>query len=167
MSIFKKKVIRTDDELIAISKDITDLCIDEPLMNNGIIWTYDHHLPLKDETDIRVSKDNWNLPHKQKKEILHKLDILADYAADMINKYRDKGWEPYSFNNTVCFEDELLPRWIVFPHYPRKTLGWRMGLGEVYASLYHSYLHSLSDIEKKEHEKKYPMPEYFKLFECE
>lgn len=53
-----------------------------------------------------------------------------------------------------------LPPWIIFPHYPGNTIGWRMGLGEQYMNCYNDYYRHLSADDRKVEDMTYPEPAY-------
>jgi hypothetical protein len=154
------------EHLKKISNDILAVCINEP--ETGI-WlgkqykcTY-HSIPFKPEEE-RTGKfhplccpQDWAIDNVD--EIYTKIQLLEAYADYLILKY---GTGPYSFDfHNKSYVDEILPHWVIFPHYPERTMGWRQGEAEVYMGLYMAYRESLSDEEREEWDKKYPEPDYF------
>lgn len=52
----------------------------------------------------------------------------------------------------------MAPLWLMYPHIPNGSIGWRMGYGESYAEAYYRWFYSLSEDEKAEFNKKFPAP---------
>ncbi len=129
-----------------------------PLLEKAIF----HHLPLKDKEGDYLSDDNWDLSEKTKKEIHELLEKLREYydAIYTVRYYTPKG----KFNlNGNGFMYEVLPPWIVFPHFSAMSMAWRMGDGEEYMEIYISYINSLSDEQYEAYTNIYPTPEYMRI----
>ena len=50
-----------------------------------------------------------------------------------------------------------------YPLFDARDMGWRMGTGEAYESLFLKFFKNLSQEEKEEYMKTYPMPEYIEI----
>lgn len=148
--------------LIQYSEKIQSYHINEtmdfPLGETAIF----HHLPLKDKDDDYLAEDNWDLPDEAKKEIHELVEKLREYydAIYTVRYYTSKG--KFNLYGTP-FVHEVLPPWIVFPHYGAMSLGWRMGAGEEYMEIYISYINSLSDERYEAYTNTYPVPEYMRI----
>lgn len=55
--------------------------------------------------------------------------------------------------------DLPIPPWEVFPDIEKGSIGWRMGAGEDYLSIFRKWYDSLSVRDKKNYTKRYPIPE--------
>ena len=121
-----------------------------------------HHLPLKDKSGFNLSEDNWDLSDEDKKEIHVLVGKLREYydAICTVRYYTPKGKFILNGND---FKYEVLPPWIVFPHYSAMSMGWRMGDGEEYMEIYIGYINSLSDEQYEAYTNKFPTPEYMKV----
>lgn len=171
------------EEILKASRAISDLCINERETSlSGIFKGYGmirHHLPLKDKEKHYLEEENWDLTEEQAAVVKDSLKILGDYASDICDRYYDglKKYKAYEkkfagggsspddkdYHNIVFKDYRPLPHWIVFPHYPCNSLGWRMGLGESYGEVYGKYYSTLSEAEQKEEAEKYPEPEYIRI----
>lgn len=132
--------------------------MDLPLEEKAIF----HHLPLKDKDGDYLSDDNWDLSDEAKREIHVLVGKLREYydAICTVWYYTPKG----KFNlNGNDFMYEVLPPWIVFPHYSAMSMGWRMGDGEEYMEIYIGYINSLSGEQYEAYTNKFPTPEYMKV----
>ena len=150
------------DKIIEASNFVLSKCIDVETPEE-CFFKIEHHLPLKtpwNEGGHINDENNWDLSDEDKARVNECLNLLEDYAEKLIDKYSCHTY-PYNFDFSNL-EDEILPNWIVFPHYPINTIGWRMGIGEYYATLYQLYRDNLSEEEKIKYDEKYPEPEYFK-----
>ena len=139
------------NELITLSKYISDLCVNEKL-GDGLGSIY-HHLPLKNSVNKQPCfEENWDLSPAIVAKVIENQSKLSEYAHDICNKY--------CLMEIGASMEEILPPWIVFPFYPAQTIGWRMGLGESYADVFTVFLRTLPDVKKVEYMNKYPTPEY-------
>ncbi len=132
--------------------------MDLPLEEKAIF----HHLPLKDKDGDYLLGSNWDLSEEIKKEIHELLEKLREYydAIYTVRYYTPKG----KFNlNGNDFMYEVLPPWIVFPHFSAMSMAWRMGAGEEYMEIYISYINSISDEQYEVYTKTYPAPEYMRI----
>ena len=150
-------------ELIKYSEKIQSYHVNEsmdlPLGETAIF----HHLPLKNKDGDYLSDDNWDLSEEEKNEIHELLNKLNEYydAIYIVRYYTPKGKFVKKGNE---FKYEVLPPWTVFPHYWAMSLGWRMGDGEEYLEIYHSYIDTLSDRQYEAYVNKYPKPEYLNIW---
>lgn len=131
---------------------ILSLCVDIP--TDEIYEPVVHHLPLLNNNGMAVDEENWNLSAQEKATVKMYLKELADYAKTVIAAYH---------NETVLADIadiEILPLWIVFPHYPATTLGWRMGAGEEYEEVYYRMMKSKDQQARTAYKAKYPAPPY-------
>ena len=131
-------------------------------------FKYEHHLPLKtpwDKGGHINNPEDWDLSDEDLKKVQKSLEILLDYANEMCHKYiRYPKHSTYLGEiEFLPFKEPILPHWIVFPHYPATTMGWRMGTGETYADLYYEYCMQLNDEELKSNITQYPYPKYFEF----
>lgn len=151
-------------DLVQTSDKVRSYCIDEEYEAFGGVKAYSHHLPLKDKDKAFLLKDNWNITEAKAAEIEQALKILEKYSNAMINVcFYDKDGTvrcPSAAQSFIC---EVLPPWIVFPHYDAMTIGWRMGDGEAYMECFISYLEMLSREQKEAYFKTYPVPEYMEV----
>lgn len=150
-----------DSVLIQASDKVQSYHINEQV-EIGTEIGYFHHLPLKDTSKFYLSEDNWDLPDETKKEIRELLGVLDEYqrSISIIRYYDSKG----KFNMNGCpFICEVLPPWIVFPHYSAMSIAWRQGDGEGYMEIFLSYMESLSEEQYHAYFQTYPMPEYMKV----
>ncbi len=152
------------DKIIEASNFVLSKCIDIETPKD-CYFKIEHHLPLKREDGHINNPDDWDLSDEDLEKVQKSLEILSNYAAEMCHKYTR-----YSKNSIYMFEKEylpfeepILPHWVVFPHYPATTIGWRMGAGEEYADLYYEYCMHLSDEELKSNIAQYPYPKYFEF----
>ena len=155
------------EHLKQISNDILDICENIPTIyhNEYTHKTYNyiqHSIPLKPKEE-RTGKshplecpEDWAIDNVD--EISSKVLELENYANYIVGKYCTGPYQ-YNFSN---IDDEILPHWLVFPHYPAGTIGWRMGYGESYRCVYQSYRDSLSDEDRQKLDEQYPEPDYFK-----
>lgn len=146
------------DELVKMSLYVQGLCID-----NKEDPVYGHHLPIKDPKEHFVTPENWDLGEDQIKQVKQALDTLSDYAEKVytaISLY----YENRRDYQGVTFSQWILPPWLVFPHYPVGTIGWRMGSGETYKIIWSCFWNSISSKEKLKYLEEYPEPEYWNLY---
>ena len=118
---------------------------------------YRHTLPLIDAKKDYLSPENWDLDKKTLDEIQEKRKQLAKYASKIDKKYHSQ------LSKGKKIQEQLLPPWVVFPLYDAYSLGWRMGAGEVYEILFIEFFRTLSQDEREEYMKTYPMPEYMEV----
>jgi len=45
----------------------------------------------------------------------------------------------------------MAPLWLMYPHIPNGSIGWRMGYGESYGDEFYRWFHTLSREEKEEY----------------
>lgn len=129
---------------------ILSLCVNFPT-RKIYVWEVEHHLPLLNYNGMAVDEENWNLSAFEKAAVKMCLKELADYAETVTATYHDE----------TCLSDvEILPLWIVFPHYPATTLGWRMGLGEAYQEVFYHMMKSKDQQARAAYKIKYPAPPY-------
>ena len=128
---------------------ILSLCVDIP--TDEIFAPVAHHLPLLNNKGMAADEENWNLSAQEKATVKMYLKELADYAEAVIAAYH---------NETVLADIEILPLWIVFPHYTATTIGWRMGLGEDYEEVYYRMMKSKDQQARTAYKVKYPVPPY-------
>ncbi len=149
------------EKLIEKSKEILRLCVNGHDANNPFCG-YRHHLPLKSKDEYWLDPNNWDLPTETMEMVVNNLKDLGRYADEICEKYypHTEGKRP------IIYKDEILPKWIVFPHYSAETIGWRMGIGEAYALIAHCYYDSLSEEEKKQYRERYPIPPYMQPPYC-
>lgn len=123
---------------------------------------YFHHFPLKDKSQFYLSEDNWDLPDETKKEIHELLKVLREYQRSIyiIRYYNSNGKFNLSGYPFIC---EVLPPWIVFPHYGALSMAWRQGDGEGYMEIFLSYVGTLSEEQYHAYFHTYPIPEYMKV----
>ncbi len=131
---------------------ILSLCVDIP--TREIFEPVIHHLPLLNNNRMAVDEENWNLSVFEKATVKMCLKELADYAEAVIATYHDE---------TFLADIEILPLWIVFPHYPATTLGWRMGAGEAYEEVYYRMMKSKDQQARTAYKVKYPAPPYMAM----
>lgn len=164
------------DEILMASKAVSDLCVNEI---ESKCYFIHHHLPLKDKGKHYLEEENWNLTKEQVSVVKDSLKVLGEYASKICDKYYYglKKYELYKMKandkgkilgnkdyHDIVFKDyRPLPPWIVFPHYPVNSLGWRMGMGERYGEVYIRYYSTLSETEQKEEVEKYPYPDYIRI----
>ena len=142
--------------LISISHTVSNLCEDTPHPGGWI----EHHLPLHNTKEGVSNPDNWAISYENREMVEQNLAVLSDYARKTIKEccQKDGG---YDFGDKC----EVLPPWIVFPNYSRRSIGWRMGLGESYKAVWGSYMRYLDSRERDQYREKYPQPEYWKSFD--
>ncbi len=128
---------------------ILSLCVDIP--TREIYEPVVHHLPLLNNKGMTVDEENWNLSAQEKATVKMYLKELADYAETVIATYHDE---------TFFADIEILPLWIVFPHYTATTIGGRMGLGEAYEEVYYRMMKSKVQQARTAYKVKYPVPPY-------
>lgn len=145
------------EHLISLSDMVNELC-ETTTHPDGRI---EHHFPLLNKEDGIAHPDNWNISSKERKMVESNLAVLADYAKEMC-KCRQSGTCGYDFSN---LDSEILPPWIVFPHYSRHTIGWRMGIGESYKEIWGSYLRCLDGNNREKYKTKYPQPDYWRGYD--
>lgn len=159
------------DKIIEASNFVLSKCIDIETPQE-CYFKYEHHLPLKTSWDKGGhinNPENWDLSNEDLKKVQKSLKILLDYADKMCHKYmkysmiKNEDGSYTSKRKLLPFEEPILPHWVVFPHYPATTIGWRMGAGEEYADLYYEYCMHLSDEELKSNIMEYPYPKYFEF----
>ena len=137
--------------LVEISNEIQSFCVNAKTDRRGFVY---HALPLINQDKHYLSPENWDLDKKFIEEIQRKRELLGEYASEMVKKY-------YSFDFEAAQpEEQLLPPWIVFPLYHSHSLGWRMGTGEVYESLFLKFFVSMPNEAREEYKKTYSVPEY-------
>lgn len=56
------------------------------------------------------------------------------------------------------FDKVMAPLWLMYPHIPQGSIGWRMGYGENYADAFYSWFYGLSQEEKADYERRFPKP---------
>ena len=59
----------------------------------------------------------------------------------------------------------MAPLWLMYPHIPNGSIGWRMGYGESYGDEFYRWFHTLSREEKEEYNRKFPEPVCWSLSE--
>lgn len=52
----------------------------------------------------------------------------------------------------------MAPLWLMYPHIPYGSIGWRMGYGESYSNAFYGWFYQLSNEEKAEFNRKFPPP---------
>lgn len=159
------------DKIIEASNFVLSKCVDIETPED-CFFKIEHHLPLKtpwSEGGHINNPDNWDLSDEDLEKVQKSLEILSDYADKMCHRYtrysntKDEN-DVYTFGKEFLpFEEPILPHWVVFPHYPATTIGWRMGMGEEYAELYYVYCMKLNDEELKSNIMQYPYPNYFEF----
>ena len=158
-------------EVINASNFVLSKCVDIE-MPQECYFKYEHHLPLKtpwDKGGHINNPEDWDLSDEDLKKVKKSLKILLDYANKMCHKYakysmiKNEDGSYTSKRKLLPFKENILPHWIVFPHYPATTIGWRMGAGEEYAELYYEYCMQLNDEELKSNITQYPYPKYFEF----
>lgn len=55
-------------------------------------------------------------------------------------------------------KNPMPPEWLMYPHIPNGSIGWRMGYGENYSCELHKWKTTLTDEEKKLYSKMFPVP---------
>lgn len=155
---FQKAVDFITDEVsvesfIMISKGLSDRCDDER----------DHLMPLK----LGFSKydffypEAWNVPCEEKEQMMKDVNLLFDYARAIVyvgNFVMERADNPKIME--LFQEFSLLPRWIVFPLYPRDTVGWRANLAADYVKIFHYWFSVIPEDVREEYCKKWPVPAY-------
>ena len=155
---FQKAVNFITDEVsvesfIMISKGLSDRCDDER----------DHLMPLK----LGFSKydffypEAWKVPVEEKEQMMKEVNQLFAYAKAGIyvsNFVMNHYGNPEIMN--LFREITLLPRWIIFPLYPRDTVGWRANLAADYVKVFHYWFSVISEDAREEYCKKWPVPAY-------
>lgn len=116
-----------------------------------------HRLPVKDIHTLWVDKDNWDLADGVRQQATAYVNELCDYAKTVVAAYYKT-----AIDGRLMPGIEVLPLWLVFPHYSATTMGWRMGIGEVYEAVYTSMLDNMDTAERSRYQSKYPAPEYMK-----
>lgn len=147
------------DEVIKLSKKVLEYCVNLPVDSEDFC-DVEHHLPVKDRKKSWENENNWNLSKKDFALVKKNVDILKSRADYLVNKY---GCGMYRFGPHLM--NEILPHWILFPHYAGDSIGWREGLGAEYCNLVHRFYDSLSNTEKEQYLEKYPQPDYFPVCE--
>lgn len=59
----------------------------------------------------------------------------------------------------------MAPIWLMYPHIPQGSIGWRMGYGESYAMDFYDWFQTLTKVEQEEYKKKFPEPICWDRFE--
>lgn len=60
-------------------------------------------------------------------------------------------------------KDELMaPLWIMYPHIPNGSIGWRMGYGENYAIDFYEWFYKLTDEKKQKYKEWFPEPKIWR-----
>lgn len=90
------------------------------------------------------------------RKVISKWGTKGDYAQAMIRKYSPQPGESWG-NRNVQFEDVILPAWVIRPG-DGGSIGWRMGSGESYITIFCEYLETLSREEYKIYRETYPIP---------
>lgn len=147
-----------NEELIKMSKSISDLCVDRPDPNKNHLLVYIHSLPLKDPDAGKDDLRNWDITPEQKGMVISIEDDLLGQAQFLWRKC-SLGVNGYNFH---YLNEELLPPWIMFPRYARDAVGWKTDIGEAYKWMWNAYLKSLTPEEKENYKSRYPFPVYFK-----
>jgi len=140
-------------DLIAKSDYIQKFCINEKIQHSDYLFSWAHHLPLKNPAEFALNEENWNLPEDVIETISKYLKVLEEYAEKTCS---------FIMKNNIPELKAVLPPWIVFPLYPRGTMGWRMGRGEDYGMAFGKFIRSLSEKEREIYMALYPEPQYFK-----
>ena len=63
------------------------------------------------------------------------------------------------------YKKGMAPLWLMYPHRPNGSIGWRMGYGESYGDEFYRWFHTLSREEKEEYNRKFPEPVCWSLSE--
>lgn len=144
-------------KLVEASNRVQEYCINEEIQIAGI-KAYHHHFPLKDNRDFYLSEKNWDLPDAAKRKIKKNIKSLDKYAQAVFCVYNYNVLQKSHF-----FIRELLPPWVVYPHFDAMSAAWRQGDGEYYMEIFIFFLDSLSEKQCKEYFETYPIPEYMKV----
>ena len=146
-------------KLIEKSNYVNSKCITELIDVGCGIKSWYHTLPLKDKEVSFQQESNWDLSSREKEIISQYLLELKEYAKYVYSVEQiNREWIERKFNSYL----EILPPWIVFPHYPADTIGWRMGVGESYKIVAHEFLNYLTDDELILYQNTYDVPTYYK-----
>ena len=136
-------------EIIDISNQIMRLCVDENCERDN---NY-HHLPFKKDVKAPapLKKEDWDLSEKNMEFVESGLKVLSNYARISIDEY-NKG-----------HLSEMLPFWIMFPHYPFDTVvGWTSGLGYEYKKTFFAFIENLSIDSRNIYFERYRLPKFLK-----
>ena len=162
--LYKKSVTYLENtdylKLIQASEKVQSYCINDDIEINHVKAVF-HHLPLKDNSKFYLSEDNWDLSDTIKKEISTLLNKLNEYQRSIYYTYYYNSKGKFNQNGNK-FKYEILPPWIVFPHFSALSSAWRCGVGEEYMEIFLCYLDRLSDKKRRAYFHKYPEPEYMK-----
>jgi len=91
------------------------------------------------------------------RKVIEKWGTIDDYIDGIITKYGLKSGECWS-DRRIQFEDVILPTWVTFPGYEPGCIGWRMGDGEDYISIFYNYIELLTKEEYLQYREAYPIP---------
>ena len=117
----------------------------------------EHNLPLKDEKENYMSRDNWALTEKECETVDKFLKDLCDYASIVISAFG------CTYEKPIHEVDiEILPPWIVFPAYRAGSIAWRMGLGEDYGAIFGQMIKHADKETLRYYITHYPIPDYMK-----
>jgi hypothetical protein len=87
-------------------------------------------------------------------------------ADETLPRHADMKYEPFPDPPIPDFDDEgmMVPPWIKFPNIPRRSIGWRMGVGEQYRDSFRAWFRSVPDDIYYRFREKYIEPPEWKGF---
>lgn len=135
------------EEILKIGKYWLENCTDEALPD-GTIY---HHLPLIDPNADPLDEKNYSMDSKYKKQFHKDEKALEKYLKQV--EAADK--KAIVINYELMDLRQILPPWIVFPHYPANNV-----FMTPYFSFFMDYTARMTPMELSVYRNMYPVPQY-------
>ena len=135
------------EEVLRIGKFWLDKCSDD-YYDDGTLF---HHLPLKDILGDPLDPKNFYMDDKYKKEFHKSMKTLEKYVKQV--EAADK--KAIVINYEIMDIRQILPPWIVFPHYPANNV-----FMTPYFSFFMDYTARMTAMELSVYRNMYPVPQY-------
>lgn len=137
------------NEIAAKGKEILDLCVIIPHADKqedgSVKHSVEHHIPLKEGNDDWNNVLDWDLPEDKTQFVVKHIDNARAYAKAYVA-------------GEVGKDVDVLPPWLLFPHYTADTSLWYERTCGKYVKKWLDFLRGLSSSSFVSYQKKFPVP---------
>jgi len=140
-------VFKDFEKIYNIGKYWLEKCNDE-LMDDGSVY---HHLPLRDISQDPVDISNLAIGDSEKRQFRKDMKAIEKYVKQV--EAADK--KAIVLNYEIMDMRQILPPWIVYPHYPANSV-YLTG----YFTIFKNFTAHMTNMEISVYKNLYPVPKY-------